>query len=131
MSAIRREEAIVAVMGDLGRSPRMINHARELIKRGYFVNLIGYEGGKIRFLKKVKCFISEEIEPSFRSSAKCKSHFVKCYDFNSLAKRFPSLKLPVMALKMILLSLSLVLIFARLSLFRKPQKLMIIQVGAV
>jgi hypothetical protein len=45
MTALRREEAIVAVMGDLGRSPRMINHARELMKRGYFVNLIGYEGG--------------------------------------------------------------------------------------
>lgn len=42
----KRDEAIVAVMGDLGRSPRMINHARELMKRGYFVNLIGFEGGK-------------------------------------------------------------------------------------
>ncbi len=36
-------KAIVAVCGDLARSPRMINHAHELIKAGYNVNLVGYE----------------------------------------------------------------------------------------
>lgn len=41
------DEAIVAVFGDLGRSPRMINHARELLKMNYFIHLIGYSGGKI------------------------------------------------------------------------------------
>ncbi len=41
----RRDEAIVAVLGDLGRSPRMLNHARELMKKGFLVNLIGYDGG--------------------------------------------------------------------------------------
>lgn len=40
-----REEAIVAVFGDLSRSPRMINHARELMKSGFYVHLIGYSGG--------------------------------------------------------------------------------------
>ena len=40
-----REEAIVAVFGDLGRSPRMINHTRELLKSKFKVHLIGYSGG--------------------------------------------------------------------------------------
>lgn len=40
-----REEAIVAVFGDLDRSPRMINHTRELLKSGFYVHLIGYFGG--------------------------------------------------------------------------------------
>ena len=39
------EEAVVAVFGDLGRSPRMINHTRELLKSGFNVHLIGYAGG--------------------------------------------------------------------------------------
>ena len=39
--------AIVAVFGDLGRSPRMINHARELLKMEYEVNILGYSGGII------------------------------------------------------------------------------------
>ena len=40
-----REEAIVAVFGDLSRSPRMINHTTELLKSGFYVHLIGYSGG--------------------------------------------------------------------------------------
>lgn len=43
-----QKEAVVAVFGDLGRSPRMINHARELLKLNYKVNVIGYSGGKIK-----------------------------------------------------------------------------------
>lgn len=34
----------VVVLGDLGRSPRMCNHAIEFEKRQYFVELIGYTG---------------------------------------------------------------------------------------
>jgi hypothetical protein len=41
-----QEIAVVAVFGDLGRSPRMINHARELLKLNYEVNIIGYRGGR-------------------------------------------------------------------------------------
>ncbi|KAG1695307.1 Chitobiosyldiphosphodolichol beta-mannosyltransferase [Nymphon striatum] len=36
----------VAVLGDIGRSPRMQYHALSLAKEGYFVNLLGYEGSK-------------------------------------------------------------------------------------
>lgn len=42
-----REIAVVAVFGDLDRSPRMINHARELLKTKYEVNILGYPGGKL------------------------------------------------------------------------------------
>ncbi len=34
----------VVVAGDLARSPRMLNHARELARAGYRVSLIGYSG---------------------------------------------------------------------------------------
>lgn len=40
----RRERAIVLVLGDLGRSPRMLYHARSLAKGGLDVNLCGYDG---------------------------------------------------------------------------------------
>ena len=35
---------IVIVLGDLGRSPRMQYHASSLLKEGYTVSLIGYNG---------------------------------------------------------------------------------------
>ena len=34
----------VVVLGDLGRSPRMLYHAESLVARGWFVSLVGYEG---------------------------------------------------------------------------------------
>ena len=34
--------AVVIVLGDLGRSPRMLNHARALLARGWRVTLAGY-----------------------------------------------------------------------------------------
>jgi hypothetical protein len=34
----------VVVMGDIARSPRMVNHARELASNGFAVVLIGYRG---------------------------------------------------------------------------------------
>jgi len=34
----------VVVMGDVGRSPRMVNHARELARNGFSPVLIGYRG---------------------------------------------------------------------------------------
>ena len=42
---MNKDKAVVAVYGDLGRSPRMINHVRELIKSNFCVDIIGYEGG--------------------------------------------------------------------------------------
>lgn len=52
-----QEIAVVAVFGDLGRSPRMINHARELLKMKYEVNILGYPGGKLNSLSEVNhCF---------------------------------------------------------------------------
>jgi beta-1,4-mannosyltransferase len=41
---VRGALAAVVVMGDLGRSPRMLNHARELAANGFGVVLIGYRG---------------------------------------------------------------------------------------
>lgn len=46
-TSMSNDEAVVAVFGDLGRSPRMINHTRELLKLGYNVHLIGYAGGTV------------------------------------------------------------------------------------
>ncbi|HVY94241.1 MAG TPA: hypothetical protein VHA14_15880, partial [Bryobacteraceae bacterium] len=34
-------DVAVVVVGDLARSPRMVNHARELVRHGYAVELIG------------------------------------------------------------------------------------------
>jgi beta-1,4-mannosyltransferase len=41
---IRGGLAAVVVMGDIARSPRMLNHARELAANGFAVVLIGYRG---------------------------------------------------------------------------------------
>jgi len=35
--------ALIVVLGDLGRSPRMVNHARALLARGWHVALAGYD----------------------------------------------------------------------------------------
>ncbi len=37
--------ACVVVLGDLGRSPRMCNHALSLAEEGVRVSLVGYHGG--------------------------------------------------------------------------------------
>ena len=34
----------VCVLGDLGRSPRMIYHTTSLLDAGFDVDLVGYEG---------------------------------------------------------------------------------------
>ncbi|CAJ1927649.1 unnamed protein product [Cylindrotheca closterium] len=39
--------AIVVVLGDVGRSPRMQYHAASLLENGHSVSLIGYEGEKL------------------------------------------------------------------------------------
>lgn len=41
-NAAKCARALIIVMGDLGRSPRMINHARALRSRGWWVTLAGY-----------------------------------------------------------------------------------------
>lgn len=40
----RRKRTIVLVLGDLARSPRMLNHARSLAQGGLDVDLCGYDG---------------------------------------------------------------------------------------
>ena len=42
-----RKSAIVLVLGDLGRSPRMQNHALSLAQHGYDVTLIGNSGSDL------------------------------------------------------------------------------------
>lgn len=40
----RRARAIVLVLGDIGRSPRMMYHARSLARGNVEVDLCGYDG---------------------------------------------------------------------------------------
>lgn len=49
MTQVDMHEAVVAVFGDLGRSPRMVNHARELLKQNFRVHIIGYRGGTLGY----------------------------------------------------------------------------------
>lgn len=41
------KRATVLVLGDLGRSPRMLNHARALAGHGWQVNLVGFAGARL------------------------------------------------------------------------------------
>lgn len=43
----RKKRAIILVLGDIGRSPRMMYHARSLSMAGINVDLCGYEGEKV------------------------------------------------------------------------------------
>lgn len=43
-SGIARARIHILVLGDIGRSPRMQNHAISIAKHGGFVDLIGYRG---------------------------------------------------------------------------------------
>jgi hypothetical protein len=40
--------ALVVVLGDIGRSPRMQYHALSLLQHGYSVDIIGYSGKGMR-----------------------------------------------------------------------------------
>ena len=42
------KEAYVVVLGDLGRSPRMCNHALSLANEGFSVTLLGYAGSSLK-----------------------------------------------------------------------------------
>lgn len=41
------KRATVLVLGDLGRSPRMLNHARSLASHGWTVTLVGFAGARL------------------------------------------------------------------------------------
>lgn len=43
-SGIARARIQILVLGDIGRSPRMQNHAISIAKHGGFVDLVGYKG---------------------------------------------------------------------------------------
>lgn len=74
------------------------------------------------------------MDVAFRNSLKCKVHLVHQWDFNWITKRFYRLegllKLPILILKMMLLSINLLLIFGLLLVkkWRRSPKIMIIQV---
>ncbi|OWF46487.1 Chitobiosyldiphosphodolichol beta-mannosyltransferase [Mizuhopecten yessoensis] len=42
-----RHSVCIIVLGDLGRSPRMLYHAKSFAKEGYEVDLVGYSGSKL------------------------------------------------------------------------------------
>ena len=46
--------AYVVVLGDLGRSPRMCNHAIQFAKHKFNVQLIGYTGKRSQILSQAK-----------------------------------------------------------------------------
>lgn len=50
--------AIVIVYGDVGHSPRMINHCSELLSAGYYVKLIGYLHSEIPIKREDNSFES-------------------------------------------------------------------------
>ena len=125
------DEAVVAVFGDLGRSPRMINHARELLKSGYNVDLIGYAGGRIHQNKLLIHVL--EIDEDILTSDGVKLHFVNSFNFDFVKKNknfFDKyFKIILVAVRLILLSINLVLIFSSVFFARKKSpKIMIIQV---
>lgn len=41
---------LVVVLGDLGRSPRISQHIRELLTHGYSVECIAYKGKRIQII---------------------------------------------------------------------------------
>ncbi len=43
----QQRRAVVLVLGDLGRSPRMANHATSLAANGWAVDLVGYSGASL------------------------------------------------------------------------------------
>jgi beta-1,4-mannosyltransferase len=45
LSYRRPRHAAVVVLGDIGRSPRMMNHAESLANLGFTVSLVGYAAG--------------------------------------------------------------------------------------
>ena len=45
----------MVVLGDIGRSPRIKNHALELANNGYQVDFVGYIGILYFMLQKVNC----------------------------------------------------------------------------
>jgi beta-1,4-mannosyltransferase len=60
----------VVVMGDLGRSPRMLNHALELATAGAEVDLVGYAGRElpscIRDHDRIRCHRLKDSDPHWR-----------------------------------------------------------------
>ncbi|KAJ9094147.1 hypothetical protein QFC20_006977 [Naganishia adeliensis] len=60
----RPKTAIVLVLGDVGRSPRMMYHARSLVKNGYKVWLVGYRGTPpLKFLEESEDVVVRYIPP--------------------------------------------------------------------
>ena len=44
---VKRQSIAVIVLGDLDRSPRMLNHALSAAQKGHDVTLIGYQGSSL------------------------------------------------------------------------------------
>ena len=46
-----RKNICIVVLGDVGRSPRMQYHALSFVKTGFTVEVVGYGGNHIHFVK--------------------------------------------------------------------------------
>ena len=129
-----KDEAVVAVFGDLGRSPRMIDHTRELLKAGFNVHLIGYAGGSVNLNSCILIsFHSLDIDDDILTSEGVKLHFVNSFSFDFIKKYFDAidkyLKIVVITVRLFLLSVNLIFIFSSIFFFGiKSPKIMIIQV---
>lgn len=128
-----QEIAVVAVFGDLGRSPRMMNHARELLKINYEVNIIGYRGGRTLIYNTFHDFL--DIDRDILSSSKAKFHYVSPFNFDTIRNYLhfidKYMKSLLIFFRIILLISSLIMILAKIFfLGKKTPKIMIIQVSS-
>ncbi|EED90915.1 beta-1,4 mannosyltransferase, partial [Thalassiosira pseudonana CCMP1335] len=70
-----KKHAVVLVLGDVGRSPRMQYHALSLLEQGHYVTLIGYAGeGLIPPLEKALTSVPSSAAPSGSNGAPCSCH---------------------------------------------------------
>lgn len=61
MDALKHRRVVVLVQGELAQSPRMLNHARELIATGADVHLLGFAGVALsaEFTERHRCVVHE------------------------------------------------------------------------
>lgn len=41
----------IVVLGDIGRSPRMLFHSKSLIQNDFIINIVAYKGKVLQFIK--------------------------------------------------------------------------------
>ena len=78
------KSAYVVVLGDLGRSPRMCNHALSLANEGFSVTLLGYAGSSLKSEIAGHSLISVRTMSTFPASWSRSLPRLLCYAFKVL-----------------------------------------------